>query len=215
LRLVNIGEALRQADAALAHEGSYAKNPAAIGAVMVLPQVSAIDGGCGFQDFREFGIEASVAEFLLGAGKVGAILEVAELALEYNQVPGKKQVFVGEVGGVVRDAVFPGAPLRVAETVARIGERRRGGLGGLVALCRQGRALARLLVQRVMKVQPEATVKFKNGKLPIACVDLRTRCDSRCHNKQGGQLQRAESCQKWPELHREFTIVAPSAARNK
>ena len=190
LRLVNVGEALREADAALADERSYAANPAAVGAIMFLPLVGAVDGSGSFEDFGELGIEAGVAELLLIAGEIGAVFEIAELAFEQDQIAGEEQVFAGEVGRVVGDRVFPCAAFEIGESAGLVGERalrRRARLGVFIALRWKRRALAGFLIERVMKIEPEAAVKFKNRELTVAGIDLRIGRSPGCQDDQGSE----------------------------
>src|SRR3989442_14582873 len=77
-RLVNVRKPFRQAHALFAHEWRDAHDPAAVGAVMIPPKISAINGGCRFQDLRELCGEACGARFLPPAGKLIANLESSQ-----------------------------------------------------------------------------------------------------------------------------------------
>jgi len=49
VRLINVREALGEADALFDDQRSDAQNPAAVGAVMIRPEMGAVDGSGGFE----------------------------------------------------------------------------------------------------------------------------------------------------------------------
>ena len=52
--LINVREALGEADALFDDERGDAQNPAAIGAVVLRPEMRAVDGSGGFESLRQF-----------------------------------------------------------------------------------------------------------------------------------------------------------------
>jgi len=86
---------------------SDAHDPAAIGAVVIRPPVRAIDGSGGLQDNSDIAREAGVASRYLSTREFVAILKIAELVLQENQVDVDQQVFPGEVRNIVGDGLNP------------------------------------------------------------------------------------------------------------
>jgi len=76
-RLVNVRKPFREAHALFAHERGDAHDPAAVGAIVLRPEMRAVDGRRGFQDLRQLCGQSCVAEFSLPAGEFIAILEIA------------------------------------------------------------------------------------------------------------------------------------------
>src|SRR5437899_2556571 len=166
-RLVNIGEALREAHALFAHQWGNAQNPAAVGLIVFRPEMSAIDGCHSFQDLREPGRQPRVTEFAFPARELVAILEIAELIFQLNQFRGEEQVFVCVIAGVVADSFVPGFLFRGGERDfcgwSSLCRWCRSPIGGCFARAGSG-SLSGFVVQRVMKIDPEPAVQLENGE---------------------------------------------------
>ena len=102
-----------------ADHGSYADDPAAIGAIVSSPPVRAVDGGNRFQNSALIAGQARITGLLLFSGEFIAILEIAQLVFQQDEVDVHLQIFRCEVGEVKGDSVFP-------EFLFRRGKRNRG-----------------------------------------------------------------------------------------
>ena len=182
--LVDVSEAFGQAHALFADKRGHAQDPAAIGAIVFGPEMRAIDGRRGFQDLGQLCGHASVAEFSLPAREFVAILEIAKLIFQLDELRGKEEVFAGVICGVVGDRVVPGLLFGGRESrfcLRRYFQRRPAGLAGIVRR-RGGRPLPGFMIERVMKIDPKTAVEFKDRERPVSGTVLRPR--SRLQRKQ-------------------------------
>ena len=69
-------------------------NPAAIGAIVLLPKVSAINWRRGVQSFRELRRKPCVAGFFLEAGEIFARFKIAQLIFDKNHFQAYGEIFV-------------------------------------------------------------------------------------------------------------------------
>src|SRR5208337_1249175 len=112
---------LGQADALFADEGGDAHDPAAVGTVMVRPPVRAIDGSGGLENNSDISREPGVASGFLATREFVAILKIAELVLQENQIDVDQQVFAGVTGNIVGDGLIPDALFRGGKSRLRSG----------------------------------------------------------------------------------------------
>lgn len=150
-RLIDVGETMREFEGAVTNEGSDGGDPAAIEAVLLGPKMRAIDGSGGVEGLSELGRKTGVARFFLQAGEILASFEILELVLDENHFEAEEEIFVGVVGGVDGDGGVPDALLRGGEA-----GHDRGGVWG------RGAGGARFAVENMVKIQPEAAVKFED-----------------------------------------------------
>jgi len=85
-----MSQAVRRGPRLFAHERGDADDPAPVGAIVLRPEMRAVDGRRGFQDLRQLRGQACVAEFSLPAGEFIAILEIAELIFQLDKLSGKE-----------------------------------------------------------------------------------------------------------------------------
>src|SRR5712664_827149 len=106
-RLVNVRKPFRQPHALFAHGWRDANEPPAVGAVMFRPKMPTVNGRRSFQDLCQLCRQARVAEFPLPSGKFIAILKIAELVFQLDELGGEEQVFGGVIRSIVRDGIVP------------------------------------------------------------------------------------------------------------
>src|ERR1700686_3822549 len=95
--LVNVREAMRDADALLGDQRGHALDPGAVGAIIGGPIMRAVHWRGGFEDARELEGQTGVAGFLLGAGKLVAGFKIAELIFEQDHLGAEEEIFVGVI----------------------------------------------------------------------------------------------------------------------
>lgn len=105
--MVDVGEALAEADALLADERSDLRDPAAVGAVVSGPKARAIDRSSSVENLRELRRQTCIAGLLFCAREFVAIFKIANLVFEENEFGAEEQVLVGVVRGVVSDGFVP------------------------------------------------------------------------------------------------------------
>jgi len=133
-----------------------------------------VDRRRGFQDLRQLRGQACVAEFSLPAGEFIAILEIAELIFQLDELGGKEQVLGSVIRNVVGDGIVPLMLLGRRESGLCIRldvQRWSGGLAAFVRR-RRGGALPGFVVERVMEIDPESAVKLEDGKRPVGEIVL-------------------------------------------
>ena len=163
--VVNVGKTFRQPHALFSDQRRHLQNPAAVGLIVLQPEPRAIDRSGCFQDLRQVGRQARIAEFALAAGKLVAILEVTELVFQLNQFRGEKQVFVRIIEDVKSDSIIPGPLFRVGQALScqnTLGAWG-GGLTGARITRKECFSPPRLVIQRVMKIDPKPAVQFEHG----------------------------------------------------
>ena len=141
---------------------------------MLRPKVCAVDGRRGFQHLRQLCGQACVAEFSLPAREFIAILEIAQLIFQLDELGGKKQILSGVIRNVVSDGIVPDVLFCRRESRFRIrrgAQRWREGLAAFVWR-RGGGSLPGLVIKRVMKVDPEPAMQLEDGKRPVGKVVL-------------------------------------------
>src|SRR6266481_7953359 len=177
--LVNVRKPFRQAHALFTHERRDTHDPAAVGSVMLWPKMRAVNRRCRFQDLRQLWRQARVAEFSLPAGEFIAILEISELVFQLDQLGGKEQILGRIIRGIVSDGLVPDALIRGRERrfcTWRSVQSRARGFAAFVR--RTGGSQLRVMIERVMKIDPEATVKLEYRKRSVGVIALRLACRS-------------------------------------
>src|SRR4029077_3945687 len=101
---------------------------------------------------------AGVASFLFYARYFVALLEVAKLIFQQDQFCVEEQILVLIVRGVIGDSRVPGRMF--AGSASRCGPRARWTASAIAGL-------PGLPVQRVMEIDPESAVQFKNRQRTI------------------------------------------------
>src|SRR6267143_6987434 len=141
---------------------------------MLRPEMRAVDGRRGFQALRQLCGQACVAEFSLPAGEFIAILEIAELIFQLDKLSGKEQVLRGVVRSVIGDGIVPDVLFRGCESGFRIRRAVQSRSGGLAAFVARpgGGSQSGFVIERVMKIDPEAAVKLEDGKRPVGEIVL-------------------------------------------
>jgi hypothetical protein len=175
LGLVDVREAFGEADTLFTNKRSNAHDPAAVGAIVVRPPVSAVDGSGSFQDDSDIAGEAGVAGAILSAGEFVAILEIAQLVLQQNQINVDHEIFGGVIRNVVGDGLIPDALFVEGKSGLRAGgqfKHRPRGLDGGVVCVLDGFAGACFVIEEMVEIDPEAAVKLKDGQGTIDGVDL-------------------------------------------
>jgi len=196
-RLINVGEAFAEADTLFADQRSDARNPAAIGAVVVGPEVRAINGGGGVQNLGELGRETRVAGLFSGAGELVAIFKIAELVFQQEEFGAEEQVLRCVVGHIIGYGIVPGSLLDCGKGSARGTHDRESGFGGFVGGFMAGgrvAALAGFLIERVVEVDPETAMEFENRQWSIGGIDLGSGLRSQ-RQKQSRHQQQRTSCE--------------------
>jgi len=174
--LVDFGEAMREVEATAADQRSDGGDPAAIRTIVFGPEVRAIDGRGGLECLRKLSGEAGVAGFFLCAGEVCAGFKISELILDQDHFEADGEIFVSVGFCVEGEGRIPRARLGRGKVV----HSRRGGNGICTS---RGRTLqTSLTIERVMEIEPESAVKFKNRKRRGRRLILRRRCG---HKKKG------------------------------
>src|SRR5690242_2307123 len=149
--LIDVGETMREFEGAVTNKGSDGGDPAAIQAILLGPKMRAIDGSGGIEGLGELGRKTGVAGLLLQAGEIFASFEILELILDENHFKAEEKVLIGVIGGVDRNGGVP-------EALFRRGQAGHHGGG----IWRRQAAGASLAVKDMMKVKPEAAVKFED-----------------------------------------------------
>src|SRR5208283_2129132 len=128
-----------------------------------------------FQDDSDISGEAGVAGAILSASEFVAILKIAKLVLEKNQINVDHEIFGGIIRNVVGDGLIPDALFVEGKSGLRAGGQFKHGsrgLGGGVARILDGCACACFVIEEMVEIDPEAAVKFKDGQGAIEGVDL-------------------------------------------
>src|SRR5208282_6032106 len=149
--------------------------PAAVSAVVVRPPVGAIDGSGGLQNDSDIAGETGVASAILPARQFVAILKIAELIFQKNQVNVNEEIFGGVIRSVVGDGLIPDALFGGGENGLRAGcqlQHGTGRSGGGVARVFDSFAGPRFVIEKMVEIDPEAAVKLKDGQGAIDGLDL-------------------------------------------
>src|SRR6266567_341394 len=211
-RLVNVRKPFRQAHALFAHQRSDASDPPAVGAIVLRPEMLAIDRRDGFKHLRQLCWQAGVAEFALPAGEFVAILEIPELIFQLAEVAGEEQVFTGVIRRVVGDGLIPNALFRRSESGFRIRRDLQGWPGVLAVLVRRGgRLLPGVVIERVMKIDPKAAMKFKNRKWTVGGIVLRPGCCQPPGREHRNRNEKKEGSHCWFARHSESHDSSPKS----
>src|SRR5260370_7671931 len=146
---------------------------------MLLPKMRAVNRGCRFHDWRQFCRQARVAEFSLPAGEFIAILEISELVFQLDKLGGKEQILGRIIRGIVGDGIVPDALIRGRESRFRTWRSVQSRARGFAALVRRtGGSQLRIMIERVMKIDPEAAVKLENRKKSLGVTPFPLPCPS-------------------------------------
>src|SRR6476646_10043713 len=125
--------------------------------------MGAIDWRRGVQYRRHVSREARITSFLSGTGKVVAILKIFELVLQQHEVGVEEQIFIRKIRLVIDYRPVPRSLLRRGEGRSGIFhclQFQRGSRTALLWDTGRHSALLGLVVQRVVKINPESTVEF-------------------------------------------------------
>jgi len=131
----------------------------------------AVDGRGGFQDLRQLCGQAGVAEFSLPAREFIAILEIAQLIFQLDELARKEQVLGGVIRNVVSNGFVPDGLFRRREHGFRIRHGVQRWSGALVR-GRGGGSLPSFVIEGVMKINPEPAMKLEDRKRPVGEIVL-------------------------------------------
>jgi hypothetical protein len=137
--------------------------------------MSAVNGSGGLQDDSDIAGEAGVAGAVLPAGEFVAILKIAELVLQKDQIDVDQEILVGVVRNVVGDGLIPDALFGGGERGLRAGCQLEHGsrrLAGGVARVFDGFSGPCFVIEEMVEIDPEAAVKLKDGQGAIDRLDL-------------------------------------------